>query len=611
MLRTMREKTKIIMIILAVAFVGWLVFDVGMGVTGRSQGGTSMQLGSVNGTPIRYQEWLQTYQQLSDQQRQQNPGQTLTLEDQKSLEDQAFEQLVEAVIMRDEYQRRGITLTDQEIRDAARRYPPQEVTQAKDFQTDGKFDPSKWQRFLASGADPAFLAALEAKYRTELPRLKLLEDVTGDIFVSDAKLWQIYRDAHDSVTLRALVVNPQTTVADASVQVTEADLERYYRAHQQDFKMPARAYVSYVAIVKLPTSVDSAAAMARARALKDSLDRGVSVAALAKAESADSASADSGGQLPAFGHGQVAPAFERAAFTAPVGRVTGPVVTPFGIHLILVERRTKDSVWARHILIPIERTGARLDALESQADSLDRLAADQTDPTTLDSTAKWMGLGIQRNKEIIQGDPVVLGRYRIPDVGVWAFQAKPGETSQTIETSGAFYVFRLDSVLPAGVPKLADVTLPVRQTVVIEKKRAAAQQIAQDAARRLASGQTLDQVGAALHLPVQSIGPFARTGTVPVLGTATEAVGTAFRLRVGERSGMLSSDQGFFFIEPVRRVRADSAAWLKQKDDQRLTIIRAARQLRVQNFLQALREEAHVVDNRAQVLKPQAAEGTQ
>ena len=33
MLRTMREKTKIIMLILAVAFVGWLVFDVGMGVT--------------------------------------------------------------------------------------------------------------------------------------------------------------------------------------------------------------------------------------------------------------------------------------------------------------------------------------------------------------------------------------------------------------------------------------------------------------------------------------------------------------------------------------------------------------------------------------------------
>ena len=70
MLRTMREKTKIIMLILAVAFVGWLIFDVGMGVTGRGQGQSSRDLGQVNGSPITYQQWLQTYQALADQERQ-------------------------------------------------------------------------------------------------------------------------------------------------------------------------------------------------------------------------------------------------------------------------------------------------------------------------------------------------------------------------------------------------------------------------------------------------------------------------------------------------------------------------------------------------------------
>jgi hypothetical protein len=74
MLRTMREKTKIIMLILAVAFVGWLVFDVGMGVTGRSQGANTRDLGSVNGHPIKYQEWLQTYNAIVEQARQRNPG---------------------------------------------------------------------------------------------------------------------------------------------------------------------------------------------------------------------------------------------------------------------------------------------------------------------------------------------------------------------------------------------------------------------------------------------------------------------------------------------------------------------------------------------------------
>jgi peptidyl-prolyl cis-trans isomerase D len=611
MLRTMREKTKIIMLILSVAFVGWLVFDVGMGVTGRGPGQSGRDVGSVNGAPIRYQEWAQAYQAASEQEREQNPGQTMTREEQKALEDQAFEQLVEAQMLQDEYRRRGISVTPQEIVDAARRYPPQEITGAKDFQTDGRFDPQKWDRFLSSAADPAFLEALEARYRTELPRMKLLEEVTSDIYVPDTKLWTIYRDRHDSVTVRALVIRPDQAVADASVQITEQDLRAYYDAHKDDLRVPERAYLSYVGIIKLPQPVDSAAAMVRARAVRDSILHGADFAAMARTESADSTTREQGGLLPTFGHGQMAPAFEQAAFRAPIGRVSEPVVTPFGIHLIDVEKRTRDSVTARHILIPIERTGARLDTLEARADSLDRLAAEQTDPSVLDSAARVMSLGIQRAGPLYKGQPVVLGRYRIPDVGVWAFEAKPGETSQVIETSGAFYLFRLDSLIPAGVPPFPDVEPQVRLAVLRQKKRAAAEAIALDAQRRLNGGQTLDQVASAMRLPIETIGPFARTSAVDVLGTATEAVGVAFRLRVGERSGLLSSPQAFFFIEPTRRVRADSAAWEAQKEQQRIQVIGAARQVRVQAFLEALRREAKVVDNRAAILQQQQGAGGQ
>jgi peptidyl-prolyl cis-trans isomerase D len=605
MLRTMREKTKIIMLILAVAFVGWLVFDVGMGVTGRSQSASSQNVGSVDGSPIRYQEWLQTYQTLSEQERQRNPGQALTREDQKALENGAFEQLIEAHLLNAEYRRRGVVVSDREILDAARRYPPEEITTAKDFQTDGRFDPQKWERFLASGTQPDFLAALELRYREELPRLKLMEQVTSDIYVPDAKLWTIYRDQHDSVTVKALVVRPDEAVADASVHITPQDLEAYYNAHKDELRLPARATLSYVGIPKLPGTVDSIMAMNRARALRDSIVKGADFAAVAGRESADSGTRSQGGQLPTFGRGQMTPAFEQAAFKAPVGQVTQPVVTPFGIHLIKVEQRTADSVHARHILIPIARTGARLDTLEARADSLDRLAAEQTEQGALDSVAAKMALDIQHTGPLYEGQPVILGRYRIPDVGVWAYEAKRGETSPVIETSGAYYVFRLDSLAPAGIPQLSEVETQVRAAVLREKKRVAAEAIAVDAERRLAGGQTLEQVAEALRLPIQTLGPFTRTSTVPVLGTATEAVGVAFRLRVGERSRMLSGAQGYVFLEPTRRVRTDSAAFEKQKEDERLSVIRAARQVRIQSYLDALRREAKVVDNRATVLRPQ------
>jgi peptidyl-prolyl cis-trans isomerase D len=604
MLRTMREKTKIIMLVLAVAFVGWLVFDVGMGVSGRSQSPSSKDLGVVNGAPIRYQEWLAVYQQLTEEQRLQNPGQSMTREEQKALEDQAFEQMVADRLLQAQYHKRGIVVTDDEIRNAARQMPPQEIVNSKEFQTGGKFDAEKWARFLASGQQPAFLLQLEDRYRAELPRLKLLEEVTSDIYVADAKLWNIYRDQHDSVTVRALVIRPEQAVANASVHVTPQDLRAYYSAHQDALRRPARAYLSYVGITKAPQQIDSAVAMNHVRALRDSLLHGLDFAAAATAESADSGSAKQGGLLPTFGHGQMTPAFEQAAFRSPVGQISEPVVTPFGFHLIKVERRTKDSVTARHILVSAERTGARLDTLEARADSLDRLAAEQTEPAALDSVARKMSLGIEHVGPIYRGNAVILGRFRIPDVGVWAFETKVGELSQVIEISGAYYVFRLDSVMPAGIPPLAVVEAQVQAGALTEKKRQAAEAIAKDAERRLNSGQTLDQVSAALRLPIQTIGPFARTATVPLLGTATEAVGVAFRLRVGERSRLLSSDEGFFLIEAMRRIRADSAAWERQRDTERIAVIRAARQVRVQSFLESLRREAKVVDNRAAVLRP-------
>ena len=229
----------------------------------------------------------------------------------------------------------------------------------------------------------------------------------------------------------------------------------------------------------------------------------------------------------------------------------------------------------------------------------------------LDSVARKMSLGLEHTGPIYQGQAVVLGRFRIPDVGVWAFETKVGELSPVIEIAGAYYVFRVDSLFPAGVPPLSEVQPVVQTRVLAEKKRQAAEAIAKDTERRLDSGQTLDQVSAALRLPLQTIGPFARTSTVQLLGTATEAVGVAFRLRVGERSRMLSSDEGYFFIEPTRRVRADSSVWEKQRDSERATVIRAARQVRVQAFLQSLRREAKVVDNRATILRPQAGTGTQ
>jgi len=71
-------------------------------------------------------------------------------------------------------------------------------------------------------------------------------------------------------------------------------------------------------------------------ALKQRCDQGEDFAAIAKAHS-DCPSGEEGGDLGAFGPGQMVPEFEKAAFGLAVGGTSGVIETSFGYHLI---RRT-------------------------------------------------------------------------------------------------------------------------------------------------------------------------------------------------------------------------------------------------------------------------------
>ncbi|MGH7567848.1 MAG: peptidyl-prolyl cis-trans isomerase, partial [Gemmatimonadales bacterium] len=596
MMRTMRANAKWVFYILAFSFIGWLAYGQVMDILGP---GANVVL-KVNGHEVQIPEYQQAVQRAYEQYRQRRGAAPLTREEERQLQDQVVEQLIQAALLQDEYRRLGIAATNEEVIAMARSQPPPEVFQLPDFQTDGQFDIAKYQRFLAT-ADPTFLQSLEARYREQIPQVKLAQYVTADVYLPDAKLWQLYRDEHDSVRVAVATFWPQQ-VADADAPVTDAEVERYYEDHRDEYRRPAVAFVSYVALDRRPNAADTAAALARARRLRAEIGPGADstkFAEVARRESADSGSAAQGGDLGWFKRSQ--PGFDPGFLAGLRGlgprQVSPPVLSSFGYHLIRIEQTRGDSVRARHILIPIELVGAHLDAVEARADSLDRLGSEQTDPAALDSAARRLGPPLERGR-VVEGERAFLGGRIVPDVSVWAFEAGSGETSPVIEAPAAYYVFRLDSLVPAGVPPLAEVRPTVLQAARLERKAAIVRPRAEGFVRQLRLGEALATAAARHGVPVQTLGPFSRGAPAGFLVGQPLVVGAAFGLRVGERSPAIHGDGGSFVVEVLSRRSADSAAWLAQRAAQRERLLGQLRQARINAYLSGLRAQARIVDRR-------------
>src|SRR5216684_4159262 len=271
MMRAMREITKPVFWVVAISFIGWMAYGQITDIVG---GGKDVVL-KVDGTVVRRQPFQQQYQAALEQYRRQQGGARLTREDERQVQDRVVDQFIQKILLDRAYRRFGITVTDDEIIQAARSSPPPQILQQvlgdPTFQTNGQFDITKWQRYISS-AGSEFAAQVEQLYRDYLPQRKLEEYLTADVYVSDGKLWRIWRDQHESVTVAVLAVMADR-MPDSLAPVTNAELERYYAAH-------------------------SAAALAKARELRTQIAGGkVKFEDAAKRESADSASGARGGDL--------------------------------------------------------------------------------------------------------------------------------------------------------------------------------------------------------------------------------------------------------------------------------------------------------------------------
>ena len=594
MMRQMRDNTKWIMLLTATAFVGLMIFQWGMDITGQG-GMTTGEIGRVNGTPVLYDDFNQTYRRLFDQVQtaQEDP---VTTQQIKDIEDAAWDEVVDQVLIMQELERRGIVVTDSEILSAARFSPPPEFQSSPSFQTDGVFDIQKYQAYLSSPTiDQLFLLQLESYYREVIPRGKLLRQVSSDIYLTEASLWDEFRDRNEAISVRYLAFNPVQRIPDSEVNVSVEEIRSYYNSNPDEFSFPAQATVGTIVMDKTPTATDTLAAAGLAMDIRQQLMDGDPFEEVITRPDLLGGS----GELGWFSRDQMVPEFSEAAFSAQVGEITTPVQTSFGFHIIEVQDQAGDSIQARHVLVPIRRTDDSELELLILADSLEELGENEGFKEASEALGLVAGTAVL-NPEF----SFIAGAGEVGEASEWVFEeeASEGDVSPLFETREAFYMLEILEIQEAGTVSLEDATPSIEQTLANSKKIENGKDQASEVLNELNEDVALEELASNLDLEIQEAGPYTRLDFAQGLGRLNAATGAGFGLNIGEFSDVIEANNNVFILQLLDHTQPDSLVFASESGDLRTQLTALAQQTRLQEWIESLRSVARINDRRDEVL---------
>lgn len=596
MMQTIREKTRYAIVFLAFAFAGWLVFE---GIQSRettAATGTNPVVATVNGASVRYLRWRDFSTAVMNRARAQR-GAALTDEEARQAEADAWEQMIREIVIEQEIARIGIGVTDGEISQAFRISPPPDLIQNPAFQTDGQFDYAKYQAYFADpSVDEQLLRAIEQYYRDEIPRRRFEQQLLAGVAVSDAEAWQEFRAQNETAIVSFVSVDPARVVSDSDIEITAAEARAYYRSHRQDFERPATATVRLVSVSTVPTASDTALVRNQADSVRTEILAGRLDFETAAAEfSADTISAQTGGELGRYAPGQLIAPISATVENLAVGAISEPVSTAAGFHLVRVSDRTADTATVSHIVFPVSLSAQGEDELFGRMDDLEGVALDDG----LAAAADSLDLDLRDNVTLTDGFDFVPGAGSLGIAVDWALDetTELGELSEFYENGSGFHIVELISRTEAGEFSFEDVREQIETTLGAERRIEFARGIIEQRMAELGD-RDLESFASETGWTLQTTAAFGRRQFVPGLGRDTEAVGAAFAAPIGAVTGPYAAGGTLVVLRVDERTEADAQLFDTMKSQLRAQMEAQIAQRRAFAWIEGLRENAVVVDHR-------------
>ncbi|KQN34685.1 peptidylprolyl isomerase [Pedobacter sp. Leaf41] len=330
-------------------------------------------VGTVDGNDISIDDFQPKVDQSLNQYKQQFGG-SLNPQMTAMAVDQAWNAELAGVLLNKEYERLGLTVSEDELFDLLQGQNPSPIIKQyfSNPQT-GQIDRATLMNFLKSKDAQALQQSnmLQQQIKEQSLQAKYSNLIRNSVYVTSLEATDEYTNRNKLANFKYVGLD-YSTVADASVKLTDADYSAYYDENKARFNNPqeSRSF-DYVSFSIRPTAADSAAVKAQVE----------KIAADFRTSKNDSlfAAINSDVKVPYtyLSKGKLGDAaLDSAVFALPAGSYYGPALTGNSYKLVKVidTRFSPDSVKVKHILIDPAKVGGEDKAIKL-ADSLKGLIA--------------------------------------------------------------------------------------------------------------------------------------------------------------------------------------------------------------------------------------------
>lgn len=605
-----------------VAFGLIIVVFVFWGVGTMHEGPTSV-VATVNKKPIVIRDFSREYERQVEALRTRFPGVTADELKKLGLKRQVLQQMVAEMLLQQEAERLGVTVTPIELRSAIEQIPV-----FRD--AEGRFDPETYKKVLK--AQQTTPGRFEDGVRRDMLGRKMRALVTAGAVVTDAEARDMFTFAQEKRSID-YVLFPIDEYA-AAAKVDDAKLHEWYEAHKTQFTVPQKVRLDFVRIspealaanVEIPETAIAAfygenaasyfmqpervrarhilvrvpaeasddmvqKAKARIEEAAAQIKGGKDFAAVA-AKFSEDGSASNGGELGWFGRGEMVKPFEDAAFGLKPGEVSAPVRSQFGFHLVKSEGHEAQRQKSLDEVRPeIRKRLAEEKAIEKVHDSLDGALELVSAGKSLDDIAAQLKLERQTSEPLTREAAATTLGLKPGDVTL-AFSAPAGTVIDTpLEAAGGYIIARVAEVAPEHVPAFDTVRDKVLTAVREEEGARLALSAAEDAFKASREGE----LPAATLARVKTSPLFGRDGNIPGLGLDPALAAAAFSAEKGVWSDKPhSTPQGVVLLRVREITKPTDAQWQAVSSTVRETILAAKREEMFRTFLTTLNAKGKV-----------------